>query len=104
MRRTLLAGLIFLSTIIGIPTMDCSNSTAQVHAAGVGQPNDWGRFYHYPYVYYPRNYSAHMRSYDSLYHRYPPEMRIPVYNPAWHNFYPTERPYHSGNHFKLDVF
>jgi hypothetical protein len=104
MRRTLLAGLIFLSTVIGSPAMDSLDSSAQVQAAGVGQPYDWGRFYHYPYVYYPQNYSAHMQTYDSLYHRYPPQMRIPVYNPAWHNFYPSERPYHRGHHFILDVF
>ena len=104
MRRTLLAGLIFLSTVIGIPAMDSLESGSQVQAAGVGQPYDWGRFYHYPYVYYPQNYSAHMRTFDSLYHRYPPEMRIPVYNRHWHNYYPNRRRFHSGHHFVLDVF
>lgn len=67
---------------------------------------DWNRFYHYPYVYYPQNYwgSEYYRSADSLYHRYPQEMRIPVYNKRWHNYYPTSRRYHSGHHFILDVF
>lgn len=104
MRGTILAGLVFLSTVIGIPALDYTDSATQAQAAGVGQPVDWGRFYHYPYVYYPHNYSAQTQTYDSLYHRYPPQMRIPVYNKAWHNFYPTERPYHKGNHFILDVF
>ena len=67
---------------------------------------DWNRFYHYPYVYYPQNFwgQEYYRSSDSLYHRYPPEMRIPVYNKKWHNYYPSNRRYHSGHHFILDVF
>jgi len=67
---------------------------------------DWERFYHYPYVYYPQNYwgNEYYRSAESLYHRYPPEMRTPVYNSQWHNYYPEGRRYHSGKHFMLDVF
>lgn len=67
---------------------------------------DWERFYHYPYVYYPQNYygSEYFRSRNSLYHRYPQEMRIPVYNRNWHNYYPKARPFHQGHHFVLDVF
>jgi len=67
---------------------------------------DWDRFYHYPYVYYPQNYwgNEYYRSADSLYYRYPPEMRIPVYNRHWHNEYPSARKYYSGSHFVLDVF
>lgn len=67
---------------------------------------DWERFYHYPYVYYPQNFwgNEYYRSADSLYYRYPPEMRIPVYNRHWHSYYPSPRKYHSGHHFALDVF
>ena len=67
---------------------------------------DWERFYHYPYVYYPQNFwsSDYFRSSEDLYHRYPTEMRIPVYNNAWHNYYPEPRRYHRGHHFILDVF
>jgi hypothetical protein len=67
---------------------------------------DWNRFYHYPYVYYPQNFwgNEYYRSADSLYYRYPPEMRIPVYNRRWHNEYPSRRLYHAGHHFNLDVF
>ena len=67
---------------------------------------DWNRFYHYPYVYYPQNFwgNEYFKSADSLYYRYPAEMRIPVYNRKWHNYYPNCRPYHSGHHFILDVF
>lgn len=68
--------------------------------------HDWERFYHYPYVFYPQNFwgNEYFRSADSLYHRYPPEMRIPVYNKKWHNSYPVGRRYHWGHHFMLDVF
>ena len=56
---------------------------------------DWERFYHYPYVYYPQNFwgNEYYRSADSLYYRYPAEMRIPVYNRHWHNEYPSPRKY-----------
>ena len=72
-------------------------------AAGKSQPGDWNRFYHYPFVNYPRNYGA-PQQFDSLYYKYPAERRIPVYRTDWHNFYPMNRPYHSGHHFYLDVF
>ncbi len=74
--------------------------------SGTYTDTDWNRFYHYPYVYYPQNYwgSEYYRSADSLYHRYPAEMRIPVYNKRWHNYYPSPRKFHSGHHFILDVF
>jgi len=67
---------------------------------------DWNRFYHYPYVYYPQNFwgQDYYRSSDSLYHRYPSEMRIPVYNKRWHNYYPSNRRFHMGHHFILDTF
>ena len=67
---------------------------------------DWNRLYHYPYVYYPQNFwgTDYYRSSEDLYFRYPPEMRIPVYNRGWHNYYPQARKYHQGHHFILDVF
>lgn len=67
---------------------------------------DWERFYHYPYVYYPQNFwgNDYYRSAEDLYFRYPPEMRIPVYNRQWHNEYPQPRRYHKGHQFILDVF
>ena len=67
---------------------------------------DWQRFYHYPYVYYPQNFwgNDYFRSADSLYYRYPPEMRIPVYNKKWQNEYPQARRYHMGHQFETDVF
>jgi hypothetical protein len=91
-----------------------------VHTYGT---QDWQRFYHYPYVYYPQNFwgSDYYRSSESLYYRYPNEMRIPVYNKQWHNYYPeaanwdrymtgrsqgppTGGRYHMGHHFILDTF
>jgi len=67
---------------------------------------DWNRFYHYPYVYYPQNFwgPEYYRSAEDLYFRYPPEMRIPVYNLQWQNFYPKPHRYHQGGHFTLDIF
>lgn len=67
---------------------------------------DWERFYHYPYVFYPQNYwgSEYYQSEQDLYYRYPKEMRIPVYNKKWHNYYPQRRRYHQGHHFVSDVF
>ena len=89
---------------------------------------DWNRLYHYPYVYYPQNFWGpdYYRSSDDMYHRYPAEMRIPVYHKQWENFYPEHRQdphekesqffpmftgerhtgdrYCSGHHFIADVF
>ena len=61
------------------------------------QHPDWNRLYHYPYVYYPQNFwsSEYYKSSNDLYHRYPPEMRVPVYNKQWHNMYPEGALYHS---------
>ena len=87
-----------------------AESQAQERAFG----QTWGgrnatnmdRFYHYPYVYYPQNYwgNEYFKSADSMYYRYPQEMRIPVYNRHWHNYYPESRRYHWGHHFITDVF
>ncbi len=67
---------------------------------------DYERFQHYPYVYYPQNFwgPEYYRSADHLYYRYPTEMRIPVYNRQWFNYYPDQRRYYRGHHFVLDQF
>lgn len=67
---------------------------------------DYNRFYHYPYVYYPQNFwgTEYYQSSNNLYYRYPPEMRVPVYNRDWFNYYPEGRRYHRGHQFILDVF
>ncbi len=106
-RRLTLAA--FCIAVIAIASQPQS-ATAQENAFGA----QWGgqsaqnmdRFYHYPYVYYPQNYwgSDYYRSAESLYYRYPAEMRIPVYNRSWHNYYPTPRRYHWGHQFISDVF
>ena len=72
-------------------------------ASPPGQPADWQRFYHYPYVYYPHTFQK-PQQFDSMYHKYPQSMQIPVYNKSWYNFYPTEKIWHKGHHFVLDVF
>jgi hypothetical protein len=67
---------------------------------------DWNRLYHYPYVYYPQNFwgNDYYRSSEDMYYRYPQEMRIPVYNTQWQNYYPQPRRFQQGHHFILDVF
>ena len=89
----------------------CASDSAAQQAYGrqwghTYNTQDWSRFYHYPYVYYPQNFwgDDYYRSAESLYYRYPPEMRIPVYNKAWQNYYPQRRRFHSGHHFILDTF
>lgn len=107
-RRFLLTA--FCAVVFAICTSHDS-ADAQDRAYGY----DWGgqygsrdmeRFYHYPYVYYPQNYwgNEYYRSAESLYYRYPAEMRVPVYNKSWHNYYPSPRRYHWGHHFLTDVF
>ena len=108
-RRILLAALcaVCLGSVVNWTAEDAAAQQAFGRRWGHGyRTQDWERFYHYPYVYYPANFysSEYYRSSDSLYHRYPPEMQIPVYNNMWHNYYPEGRKYHYGNHFSLDVF
>ena len=96
--RRILAALIVCGTVF-----TALAAAPRAEAANEGQPTDWQRFYYYPYVYYPHNFEP-PRSYDHMYYRYPQDRRIPVYNKSWHNFYPSERPYHKGHHFIMDVF
>ena len=110
MHRSLVVAAILVCPLLTLSDVGTQRAEAQqAYGRGWGQSyttQDWNRFYHYPYVYYPQNFwgNEYYRSADSLYHRYPPEMRIPVYNRKWHNYYPSRRRYHSGHHFILDVF
>ena len=107
LRRTLFV-LLLVATVVAVFCV----SDAQAQQAFNRQwgrsysTQDWNRLYHYPYVYYPQNFWAqdYYRSSEDLYHRYPPEMRTPVYNRAWQNYYPQARRYHKGHQFVLDVF
>ncbi|QEG39056.1 hypothetical protein UC8_10170 [Roseimaritima ulvae] len=103
--------LLMLALVAGLAAGFAADADADQRAygrtwGGQASSRDWDRFYHYPYVYYPQNFygQEYYQSSDSLYHRYPSEMRIPVYNKKWHNYYPSSRRYHSGSHFQLDVF
>jgi hypothetical protein len=99
--------LVAVAAIMAAASSRCEAQQAYGQSWGTSRPTyDWDRFYHYPYVYYPQNFwgDQYFRSSDSLYYRYPPEMRIPVYNQRWHNYYPSCRLYHRGHHFNLDVF
>ena len=107
LRRTLLA----ICCALGLWSIGASQSHAQEQAFGRQwarsyNTQDWDRFYHYPYLWYPQNFYSedYYKSAESLYYRYPPEMRIPVYNRRWHNEYPQARKYHWGHHFILDTF
>ncbi len=99
-KRKVIQGLLIVAAIVTGSVI----TSADAKAAGQGQPTDWQRFYYYPYVYYPQNFRKLPESYDHMYYRYPVEKQIPVYRKDWHNFYPSERPYHMGHHFILDVF
>ncbi len=116
MARHLFAGVIATSLVAAALVASANSASAQNYGGSQGdyirpRPypyaySEWNRFYHYPYVFYPHNYApdAYMQSAEDLYHRYPQEMRIPVYNRAWQNYYPKPRRYHQGHHFNLDVF
>lgn len=106
-RRGILAGFCALGLWSGLAV----GAAAQEQAFGRQwarsyNTQDWDRFYHYPYLWYPQNFwsADYYRSSESLYYRYPPEMRVPVYNKRWHNEFPMTRKYHWGNHFILDQF
>jgi len=107
-RRTILV-LLCAATVVLVLGMAADAPAQQAFDRQWGRSystQDWNRFYHYPYVWYPQNFwgSDYYRSSEDLYYRYPPEMQIPVYNRQWHNYYPQDRRYHSGHHFILDVF
>ncbi|MDD3469067.1 MAG: calmodulin-binding protein [Thermoguttaceae bacterium] len=78
------------------------------YAATVNQnTQDWQRFYHYPYTYYPHNFYApeyFRSSSSSMMQRYPAEMQIPKYRRDWQNFYPSPKRFYQGYGFKLDMF
>jgi hypothetical protein len=108
MIRRMIAVLLVAAALVAV--FSASEAAAQqAYSRQWGQSyntQDWNRFYHYPYVYYPQNFWGpdYYRSANNLYYRYPPEMRVPVYNKQWHNYYPQSRRYHKGHHFMLDTF
>lgn len=107
LRTTILA--VFCATALYFATMPTEAVAQEGYAQNWSRTyntQDWNRFYHYPYVYYPHNFWSqdYFRSSDSLYQRYPAEMQVPAYNKANHNFYPSPRRFYQGNHFRLDVF
>jgi hypothetical protein len=90
-----------------LPVEECQAQQAYGRQWGhTYNTQDWNRFYHYPYVYYPQNFWSgdYYRSSEDMYYRYPQEMRVPVYNNSWHNYYPEPRKFHRGHHFVLDTF
>ena len=107
MIRRFTFALICAAVVFGLRTSTASAQEAYGKQwAKTYSTQDWNRFYHYPYVYYPQNYwnKDYYRSSEDMYYRYPQEMRIPVYNKQWHNMYPEGAVWHSGHHFILDVF
>ena len=72
-------------SVSAVVMLSAQSVEAQTHAYGAtwggnNTSQNYNRFYHYPYVTYPHNYygNNYYRSADSLYYRYPKEMRIPV--------------------------
>jgi hypothetical protein len=123
MTRRLLLVLCCVMVLVGLVLTAGEASAQQAYGRqwnAAYHTQDWNRLYHYPYVWYPQNFwgEDYYRSNGNMYHRYPAEMRIPVYNRQWHNYYPEtvlkhgrrrvcppeKRRYHSGHHFQLDVF
>jgi len=106
-RRTMLVVLCAVAVLTLVYAADAQAEQAFGRQWGRNYTTqDWNRFYHYPYVYYPQNFwgNDYYRSAEDLYYRYPQEMRIPVYNRQWQNYYPQDRRYYKGGHFTLDVF
>jgi len=106
-RRALLVLLCAASmaSLVGVSEAQAQQAYGQ-QWAHTYNTQDWNRMYHYPYVYYPQNFygPGYFRSAEDLYFRYPQEMRVPVYNKQWQNYYPQTRRYHKGHHFQLDTF
>ena len=107
-RRISMAALCAIAFAL-VSHADSAEAQQRAYGANWGaqqSASNMNRFYHYPYVYYPQNFwgNEYYRSADSLYYRYPAEMRIPVYNRHWHNYYPSSRRYHWGHHFLTDIF
>ncbi len=106
-RRTMLALLCgaALITLLGVSDVQAQQAYGRAWGSSYNT-QDWNKFYHYPYVYYPQNFmpADYYKSSDNLYYRYPQQMRIPVYNRQWQNYYPKPRMYHFGHQFQLDVF
>jgi hypothetical protein len=126
-RRTVFLSAVLVFALVALSSVTCYAQQAYGRQWGhTYSTQDWNRMYHYPYVYYPQNYYGqdYYRSSEDMYHRYPPEMQIPVYNKSWANFYPEHRKdprftenlicpfterhsgsrYSSGHHFVMDIF
>jgi len=108
-RHVFVAGAALALALVAVSREAGAQQPQQAYGYQWGQTyntQDWNRLYHYPYVWYAQNFYAdgYMQSANDLYHRYPQEMRVPVYNRSWQNYYPKSRRYHHGHHFNLDVF
>jgi hypothetical protein len=87
-------------------------------AAGpiTAKAEDWGRFYHYPYSFFPQNYRRPFESRDfdlqygyphyPQYMAFPPYFRKDLYYPYINHMKPGGcHKYHTqGNHYVFDVF
>ncbi len=106
MLRRMMLALVMGVAFVAISSPQAEAQDYRVAGAYGHQASNMSRFYHYPYVTYPHNYygNEYYRSNGSMYYRYPQEMRIPVYNKNWNNYYPGTRRYHWGHQFILDVF
>ena len=104
LRLFALAALLAFLMAFQVGTASAQEPVGAKPAANYNAQN-WERFFHYPYVYYPQNFRPmdNYKSADSLYYRYRRDMQVPAYNPHWQNYYPVPRRYHQGGHFVLDI-
>ena len=108
MFRKIICSALLVAAIVGLCNMQSAQAQQQAYGrqyAPHTTAQDYNRFMHYPYVYYPQNFwsQEYYRSSQDPYNRYPTEMRIPQYDKRWMNYYPEQRRYHMGHHFFLDV-
>ncbi|QDU60154.1 hypothetical protein Pan216_09910 [Planctomycetes bacterium Pan216] len=85
-------------------------------SVGAAQATEWGRFYHYPYSYFPVNYRKPFNSRDAYmpygypmypqYQAFPPYFRKDLYYPYLRQLKPGNnwKSWYQGNHYQLDVF
>jgi hypothetical protein len=94
--------------VLGLVFLSETAPAEEAYGRGWATTNsqNWQRFYNYPYVYYPHSYYTpeYYQSSQDMYNRYPAEMQVPAYDKSWMNYYPSSRRYHSGHHFRLDIF
>ncbi|MGL4463570.1 MAG: hypothetical protein ACRC1K_15570 [Planctomycetia bacterium] len=91
-------------------------TAATVLLAGSASAEDWGRYYHYPYSYFPQNFRQSLNHAETPmpygYPMYPQYQAFPAYfrKDLRYDYFMHNRPggrrnqHYQGNHYILDVF